>query len=43
METMFLAGVQFVSDNRFWIMPIACVAMWIMAIREIRSAFRGLK
>ena len=31
MENIFLNGIQFVSDNRFWIMP-GFLAVMIMAV-----------
>lgn len=27
MENIFLSGVQFVSDNRFWIMPMVLLVV----------------
>lgn len=43
MENIFLSGVQFVSDNRFWLMPLICVVVWAGVIETLRTGFMGGK
>ena len=39
MENLFLNFIRHVSDNRFWIMPIVCVAVWVGVVVEIKTGF----
>jgi hypothetical protein len=39
MEQIFLSGVQFVSDNRHWILPLACLGVWVWVFVVVRGVF----
>ena len=40
MENLFLAIVGWISDNRFWLMPLVLVFVLILVAIEIADAIR---